>query len=137
MRSTEKSIPLGGAAVKPSSAPDQSGVSLLDLAIAVLDDGKAENIVSIDLTGKTAMADYMVVASGRSHRHVSSVADQLMKRIRDLGIVAPRVEGLLAGDWVLIDVGDVIVHLFMHETRAFYNLEKMWTSHRPAPQTFE
>jgi ribosome-associated protein len=98
----------------------------IETVLASLDDSKAENIVSIDIQGKSSLGDYMVVASGRSHRHVAAVAEQLIKALKDAGQGAPRVEGLNSADWVLIDAGDVIVHVFRPEVREFYNLEKMW-----------
>ncbi len=87
---------------------------------------KAEDGVTIDLTGKSSIADFMVVATGRSNRHVTSIAEQVVKDIEKAGVPRVRVEGLRQGDWVLIDAGDVIVHLFRAEVRAHYNLEKMW-----------
>ncbi|EAQ24397.1 MULTISPECIES: ribosome silencing factor [unclassified Roseovarius] len=97
-----------------------------------LDDDKAEDIVQIDLRGKTAMCDYMVICSGRSSRQVSAIAEKLMDRLKqDMGIVA-RSEGKETGDWVLIDTGDVVVHVFRPEVRDFYQLEKMWL---PSGQT--
>lgn len=90
-----------------------------------LDDAKAEEVVSIDLQGKTSLADFMVIATGRSNTHVGAVADRLLRRCKELGII-PRVEGLQNCDWVLVDAGDVIVHIFRPEVREFYNLEKMW-----------
>ena len=94
--------------------------------LASLEDSKAENIVSIDIQGKSSLGDYMVVASGRSHRHVSAVADHLLKALKDAGLGMARVEGLSGADWVLIDSGDVIVHVFRPEIREFYNIEKLW-----------
>ncbi|CAG1001832.1 MAG: ribosome silencing factor [Rhizobiaceae bacterium] len=94
--------------------------------LASLEDSKAENIVSIDIQGKSSLGDYMVVASGRSHRHVAAVAEHLLKALKDAGLGNARVEGLSGADWVLIDTGDVIVHIFRPEVREFYNLEKMW-----------
>ncbi len=94
--------------------------------LASLEDSKAENIVSIDIQGKSSLGDYMVVASGRSHRHVAAVAEHLLKALKDAGLGNARVEGLAGADWVLIDTGDVIVHVFRPEVREFYNLEKMW-----------
>ncbi|MCO5162142.1 MAG: ribosome silencing factor [Mesorhizobium sp.] len=91
-----------------------------------LDDSKAENIVSIDIQGKSSLGDYMVIASGRSNRHVAAVADHLLKALKDAGFGNARVEGLPGADWVLIDAGDIIVHVFRPEVREFYNLEKMW-----------
>ncbi len=99
--------------------------------LASLDDAKAEDIVSIDLRGKTALADDMIIATGRSGVHVSAIADRAIKACKAVGVAAPRVEGLVHGDWVLIDAGDVIVHIFRPEVRQFYNLEKMWGGDRP------
>jgi ribosome-associated protein len=89
---------------------------------------KAEGNLTIDLTGKSALADFMVVTSGRSNRHVASVAERIVKDLHKAGVANLRVEGLRQGDWVLIDAGDVIVHVFRPEVRAFYNLEKMWAA---------
>jgi ribosome-associated protein len=87
--------------------------------------------VTIDLTGKSSIADMMVIASGRSQRHVGAIADQLQKKLKDAGFARLRIEGMPACDWVLIDAGDVVVHVFRPEVRAFYNLEKMWSADRP------
>jgi ribosome-associated protein len=87
---------------------------------------KAEDTVTIDLTSKSAIADQMVVTSGRSNRHVGSVADRVVENLEAAGVSGIRVEGTPHCDWVLIDAGDVIVHVFRPEVRAFYNLEKMW-----------
>ncbi|WP_311031211.1 ribosome silencing factor [Mesorhizobium koreense] len=97
----------------------------LKTVLASLEDSKAENIVSIDIQGKSSLGDYMVVASGRSHRHVAAVADHLLKALKDTGM-RPRVEGLNSADWVLVDAGDVIVHVFRPEVREFYSIEEMW-----------
>jgi ribosome-associated protein len=99
---------------------------ILQTVLAGLDDMKAEDIVTIDLTGKTSIADAMVVASGRSNRHVGSIADEVLKDLGEAGLPNVRVEGMPHCDWVLIDAGDVIVHVFRPEVRDFYNLEKMW-----------
>ncbi|MCX7303435.1 MAG: ribosome silencing factor [Hyphomicrobiales bacterium] len=107
------------------SASDASSRAI-ETVLASLEDSKAENIVSIDIQGKSSLGDYMVVASGRSHRHVAAVADQLLKALNDKGLGNARVEGLAGADWVLIDAGDVIVHVFRPEIREFYNIEKMW-----------
>lgn len=98
----------------------------LDTVLASLEDSKAEDIVPIDIQSKSSLADFMVIASGRSHRHVAAVADRLLKALKDAGLGTARVEGLSGADWVLIDAGDVIVHIFRPEVREFYNLEKMW-----------
>jgi ribosome-associated protein len=96
---------------------------------------KAEDTATIDLHGKTSIGDYMVVTCGRSNRHVGAVADRVVKDLAARGIRDARVEGLPHCDWVLIDAGDVIVHVFRPEVRTFYNLEKMWSAARPsAPQ---
>jgi len=104
----------------------------LRIVLACLEDAKAEDSVTIDLTGKTSIGDYMVVTSGRSQRHVASVADRVVKDLHDAGIRGVRVEGLRQADWVLIDAGDIIVHVFRPEIREFYNLEKMWSAGRRA-----
>ena len=96
------------------------------MILASLDDMKAENTVTIDLTGKTSIADAMVVTSGRSNRHVTSIAESAVDGLNKAGMKGIRVEGKKNGDWVLIDAGDVIVHVFRPEVRAFYDLEKMW-----------
>jgi len=95
-------------------------------ALQSLEDSKAENIVSIDIQGKSPLADYMIVASGRSHRHVAAVAEHLLRALKEAGLGNARVEGLSGADWVLIDAGDIIVHVFRPEVREFYNIEKMW-----------
>ena len=103
---------------------------LLDVVLDTLDNAKAEDVVTIDIKGKTSIGDQMVVASGRSQRHVGAVADHLIRKLKDEGFGRARVEGLHHCDWVLIDAGDVIVHVFRPEVREFYNLEKMWMSGR-------
>ncbi len=107
------------------------GGDLTAFILDSLDDDKAQDVVAIDLAGKSAMADAMVVASGRSHRHVAAMADHLTRRLKEAGRGAPRVEGLPHCDWVLIDAGDVVVHLFRPEVRTFYNIEKMWGVETP------
>ncbi|MGD1887931.1 MAG: ribosome silencing factor [Cohaesibacteraceae bacterium] len=99
---------------------------MLSTVQTVLEDAKAEDIISIDLEGKSALADAMIIASGRSQRHVSAVADQVQRAVKEAGHGSPRIEGLPYADWVLIDTGDVIVHLFRPEVRTFYNMEKLW-----------
>ena len=99
---------------------------LKDLVQTSLDADKAEDIVTIDLRGKTTIADYMIVANGRSSRQVNALADKLLDRLREKGMKSIRVEGLAQGDWVVIDAGDVVVHLFRPEVRDFYNIEKIW-----------
>lgn len=104
--------------------------ALLRDVTAWLDEAKAESIVTIDLRGKSSMSDFMVIASGRSDRHVGAIADQISKKLKERGETRVRVEGQPQCDWVLIDTGDIIVHLFRPEVREFYNLEKMWSSDR-------
>jgi len=106
---------------KPGLGPDD----IKELVITSLDDNKAEDIVCIDLQGKTAIADFMVVASGRSGRQISALAEKLVETLHKEGLVV-RIEGKQSGDWVLLDAGDIIVHLFRPEVRSFYDLEKMW-----------
>lgn len=113
----------------------KSSVSLLEEVKHWLDEAKAEKIVTIDLKGKSSMGDHMVIATGRSDRHVGAVADQLRKKLKDAGIDNVRVEGLETCDWVLIDAGDILIHVFRAEVREFYNLEKMWSASWPQDQT--
>ncbi|RTL74354.1 MAG: ribosome silencing factor [Bradyrhizobiaceae bacterium] len=104
----------------------------LTLILSRLDDMKAEDTITIDLRGKSSITDYMVVTTGRVNRHVGAIAENVAKGLKESGIEAPHIEGLANCDWVLIDSGDVIVHVFRPEVREFYNLEKMWTSEKPA-----
>ncbi|MCF3641354.1 ribosome silencing factor [Rhizobium sp. TRM95111] len=121
----------GSAAGVFSKSPgrgDDAADRALQVVLASLEDSKAEDIVSIDIAGKSALGDYMVVVSGRSNRHVMAIADHLITDLKDEGLGAARVEGLEAGDWVLIDTGDIIVHVFRPEVREFYNIERMWAA---------
>ncbi len=119
------------------SAPDAPTASALDaetltaMILAKLDDDKAEDILAIDLQGSSPLADTIVIASGRSQRHVSGIADHLLRALKDAGLGRAQVEGLPHADWVLIDAGDVIVHLFRPEVRAFYQIEKIWSVDSP------
>ncbi len=97
------------------------------MIVSTLDDGKAEEIVAIELRGKSSIADHMVVASGRSSRQVTALAEQVATKLKDMGLGRVSIEGKAQGDWVLLDAGDVIVHIFRPEVREFYKLEKMWT----------
>jgi ribosome-associated protein len=129
-------VAASGASVKATPMPATSS-SLLDLIIASLDDDKAEDIVTIPLKGKSSMADHMVICSGRSSRQVAAIAEKLTDRLKqDMGVLC-KIEGKDQGDWVLIDAGDVIVHVFRPEVRDFYQLEKMWMtpSGTPSPHT--
>jgi len=118
-------LPASTVARKGASHPDGPD-KLHDLVLASLDDDQAVDTISIPLSGKSSIADHMVIASGRSTRQVASMANKLVDRIKaETGRIA-RIEGLPTADWVLIDAGDVIVHLFRPEVRSFYNLERMW-----------
>jgi ribosome-associated protein len=100
--------------------------ALHELVMHSLDEDQAQDVVSIPLEGKSSIADHMVIASGRSTRQVAAIATHLAERLKKEGHGNPRIEGLPAADWVLIDAGDVVVHLFRPEVRSFYNLERMW-----------
>ncbi|UAK26792.1 ribosome silencing factor [Sphingomonas nostoxanthinifaciens] len=113
-------------AVEPPADPGDSIDALHRLILTQLDDDQAVETVSIPLAGKSSIADYMVVASGRSSRQVGSMAAKLADLIKAETGRSPRIEGMPAADWVLIDAGDLIVHLFRPEVRSFYNLERMW-----------
>ncbi len=99
--------------------------------LASLENSKAEDVVAIDLEGKTTLADIMIIASGRSNVHVGAIADHVAKACKAAGYPAPRIEGIPNCDWVLLDAGDAIVHIFKPDVRQFYNLEKMWSADRP------
>ena len=101
---------------------------LLKNVVSTLDDNKAEDIISINLAGKSSIADYMVIASGRSQRQVAALADYVIKGMKQAGHKDIVVQGLEQADWVLLDAGDVIVHIFRPEVRSFYNLDKMWAT---------
>ena len=122
------------AAGAPMTAPKSAFTSeqLLDSICTSLEDDRAEDIVSISLKGKSEMADHMVIASGRSSRQVAAIAEKLVDRLKADYRIYSKVEGKNAGDWVLIDAGDVIVHVFRPEVREFYQLEKMWMA--PGPE---
>ena len=120
-------------AAKPAPASRRKAAPPLSKIIkSCLDDAKAEDVVSIDLNGKAALADSMVVASGRSNRHVSAITDQLSDALKAAGYKNIRIEGLPHCDWVVMDAGDVIVHIFRPEVRTFYNIEKLWSPDAPA-----
>ena len=110
---------------------EPSGGASLPLVLELLDDAKAEDTVVIDLAGKTTLADQMIVTSGRSNRHVGAIADRIIEGLKGAGRKDLRVEGMPHCDWVLIDAGDMIVHVFRPEVRHFYNLEKMWAPAQP------
>lgn len=125
---------IGEAAITPlppAALTDNPAASSIALALQVLDDMKAEDATVIDLVGKTSLADAMIIASGRVNRHVGSISDSLVEAFKKAGHETPKVEGFPACDWVLIDTGDLIIHIFRPEVRQFYNLEKMWGADRP------
>ena len=109
-----------------TGAPKVTSDALMAAVLASLEDDKAEDIVQIDLRGKSSIGDHMVICSGRSSRQVGAIAEKLMDRIKQGFGISARVEGKETGDWVLIDTGDVVVHVFRPEVREFYQLEKMW-----------
>lgn len=117
---------VSAARVTPVAAVQADSDSILDLVLSSLDDDKAEDIVTIDLRSRSALADHMVIASGRSTRQVAAMAQKLLDRLKEKFRLTARVEGKEVGDWVLIDTGDVVVHIFRPEVREFYQLEKMW-----------
>lgn len=114
-----------GDAIRTEKTAIAAVANVLEVVTECLDDAKAEEVVTIDIQDKTSIADYMVIASGRSHRHVGAVADQLLRKLKEVKAKVS-VEGLESADWVLIDVGDIVIHLFRPEVREFYALEKMW-----------
>jgi ribosome-associated protein len=123
MNQAQSQPAVAGAAAPPIAAePD----SLHALVLHSLDEDQAQDVVSIPLEGKSAIADHMVIASGRSTRQVTAIAQKLAERIKQAGFGSVRIEGLPAADWVLVDAGDVVVHVFRPEVRSFYNLERMW-----------
>lgn len=120
------------AAVRQKAAAGLTAAQAAAIVLKALDEDKAEDIVSIDIKGKSSVADTLIVASGRSQRHVAALADHLLKKLKDAGAGYLKVEGLPHADWVLVDAGDVIVHLFRPEVRSFYNIERIWTPATPA-----
>lgn len=118
----------------PVPATREDIQALAKSLIRTLEEDKAEDLVVIDLEGKSSIADQMIIASGRSQRHVAAIADHVVRHLKDEGRTGTRVEGLPNADWVLIDTGDIVIHLFRPEVREFYNLERIWgtdaTGHR-------
>lgn len=112
--------------------PAKASTRLAEQIGTWLDDAKAEAIITIDISEKSSIGDFMIIATGRSDRHVSAIADQLRDKLKETGYERVRVEGQPQCDWVLVDAGDVIVHVLRQEVREFYNLEKMWLADRPA-----
>ena len=120
---------MGASPPRDSAAAGQiEPRTAVDVILASLDDSKAEDLIKIEISGKSSLADYMIVASGRSHRHVGAIADQVLRDLKTAGFGSAKVEGLPHCDWVLVDAGDVIAHIFRPEVREFYNIEKMWSA---------
>ncbi len=109
--------------------------SLLSRILTSLDDDKAEDIVTIELEGRSSLADALVIANGRSQRHVSAIAEHLARRLKEAGYGTRPIDGLGSGDWVLVDAGDIIVHIFRPEVRSYYDLEGMWSVEEPRRAT--
>ncbi|MSO77087.1 MAG: ribosome silencing factor [Alphaproteobacteria bacterium] len=127
-----KTIRRRTSATRQTTPPaDLTATHLLELVLASLDADQAEGVVTIELTGKSSICDHMVIASGRSARQVTAMAEHLREQLKAALRRTPGVEGLRQADWVLVDAGDVVVHLFRPEVRSFYNLEKMWGAHLP------
>ena len=116
---------------KAIAPPKPKWPPLVETLLLRLDEAKAEQIVAIDLAGKSTMADTMVVASGRSNRHVDAIARQAIEELEKHGVKNIRSEGMPQCDWVLVDAGDILLHVFRPEVRSFYNLEKLWSAHAP------
>ena len=116
----------GTAPAKVIALADAKSDPLLKLVLEQLDDDQAQEVVTIDLEGKSSIADHMVIASGRSTRQVAAMAQKLAEKVKQEGFGPVKLEGLPAADWVLIDAGDAVVHIFRPEVRSFYNLERMW-----------
>ena len=115
----------------PVALTAEESKAFTDFLLEQIDDAKAEETVTLDVRGKTSMADALIITSGRSNTHVGSIADKVLRAMKEAGYPAPRVEGMPHNDWVLIDTFDVIVHIFRPDVRRFYNLEKMWGLDRP------
>ncbi len=126
--------PTDGATASSSAATTPSSV-IANKVMEWLDEAKAEEIILIDLAGKSSIGDFMIIASGRSDRHVGAIGDQLQRKLKESGVGRVRMEGIETCDWVLIDTGDIIVHIFRPEVRDFYKLEKMWVGERPTEET--
>ncbi|MDO9381459.1 MAG: ribosome silencing factor [Hyphomicrobiaceae bacterium] len=134
MRTATEGAQLGAPSLEIPADGRSSHAMLKDI-VHWLDEAKAEKLVTIDLKGKSSIGDFMVIATGGSDRHVGAIAEQLRRKIKEAGADHVRVEGLDTCDWVLVDTGDIIIHIFRAEVREFYNLEKMWSGERPADQT--
>lgn len=134
LKRTPGAFPSGGATREARVKSDLDADALSRIILASLEDDKAEDILALDIRGKSSFADMLVVASGRSGRHVGALADHLTSKLKEAGVKDVGVEGMPHCDWVLVDAGDVVVHLFRPEVRTFYNIEKIWAG-APAPST--
>lgn len=123
---TPTGAPHPGPVLAHSRSEDFDADAAVKLVVTSLEDDKAEDIVSFDIRGKSSVADTLIIASGRSQRHVGALADHVMRKLKDAGVKEVRVEGLPQCDWVLVDAGDIVVHIFRPEVRGFYNIEKIW-----------
>ncbi|MBY0565092.1 MAG: ribosome silencing factor [Hyphomonadaceae bacterium] len=132
MKRAPVATPAGTPRSADRPAPGIDVDAVTQVVLTSLEDDKAEEITAIDIRGKSSFADMMVVASGRSSRHVGALADHVMRKLKDAGVSDVRIEGMPQADWVLVDAGDVVVHLFRPEVRAFYNIEKIWAAN-PGP----
>jgi ribosome-associated protein len=132
-RTKKKTVAKKAAAKKPSPprANPLADNSLLERIIGSLEDDKAENIITIDMSERSSLTDAIVIASGRSSRHVAAIADHLARKLKDAGYGTRPVDGAAQGDWVLVDAGDIIVHIFRPEVREYYDLEGMWSVAEP------
>ena len=132
-KAVAKKAPVTAKVVIAPKGPRYAGPDwpLMNVILDSMEDSKAEEILPINVMGRSSMADGMVIASGRANRHVAAIADQLVDKLKAFGQKDVRVEGLETSDWVLVDAGDIIVHIFRPEVRSFYNLEKLWSEHAP------
>ena len=128
---TAAEMAVNGTSPETRGPQGRGSSSLLKEVIAWLDEAKAEEVVTIDLAGKSSLGDFMIIATGRTDRHVGGIADQLRRKLKEAGVDSVRVEGMETCDWVIADAGDIIVHIFRPEVRDFYKLEKMWSAERP------
>jgi ribosome-associated protein len=121
------------AKAEPQAQPraEKKDSELLNRIVKSLDDDKAEDIVTIDLEGRSSLADALIIATGRSSRHVASIAEHLTRKLKEAGYGTRPIDGASQGDWVLVDAGDVIVHIFRPEVRSYYDLEGMWSVDEP------
>ena len=119
----------------PLLCETEDAKAVSDFVISILDENSAQDVIEIDIQGKSSVADYMLVASGRSNRHVSALSDYVLRGLKEQGFKSLGIEGRDTGDWVLIDIGDVILHIFRPEVRLFYNLEKIWSV--PLPESLQ